>query len=402
MYVNKKRFENNLMKIGKIGQNSNGGIDRTAFSDNYYKGVEELVKLFKKAKLKVKIDKIGNVIAKREGKDETLPSIIIGSHLDTVPNGGIFDGTLGVISGLECINMLNDNNEITKHPIEIIAFNAEEGSDMGGTFGSRIMMGNQDLDDNHLLDKINNYNLSPNDLIESKRETNKMAAYLELHIEQGLKLKNTNCPIGIVKGIVGITRYRIIINGQSNHAGTTAMDNRKDSVMGAAHLIKYIEEVALSQGDPFVATIGDIKVYPGVVNVIPNKVDMLLEFRDLDQSKIEKVLDKVRYYIEQNLKRLEISFEELIIKPPIELDKKIINILKQSSEELKLNYVELSSGAGHDAKAMAKNIPTGMIFVPSNDGRSHCKEEWTDLDDCINGVKLLYNTLLKLDEDIHN
>lgn len=399
MFVNRSRFKENLFKIGKIGENAAGGIDRIAFSEKYYLAADKLKNLMIEADMKVKIDRIGNIIAKRKGKNNSLPSIIIGSHLDTVPNGGIFDGNLGVIAGLECINILNDNNIETEHPIEIIAFNAEEGSEMGGTFGSRAMMGNINLNDKSIEEKLKKYDLYIEDLKEVQRNKSNMAAYLELHIEQGLNLVKNNCSIGIVDGIAGIMRYKITALGESDHAGTTSMLSRKDALTGAVKLINYIEKHAIKVGEPFVATIGDINVFPGAVNVIPEKVEILLEFRDSKQDRINSALDEVKKFAEK-IKKIKFDFEKIVNKPPVKLDKNVINILQKTCDDMDTNYINITSGAGHDAKVMADNIPTGMIFVPSVKGKSHCKDEWTELKDCYKGTELLYNSLLSLDKNI--
>ncbi|HKL13541.1 MAG TPA: M20 family metallo-hydrolase [Halanaerobiales bacterium] len=399
MLVNKSRFKENLFHIGKIGENENGGIDRIAFSESYYAAADELKNLMVKAKMDVKIDKIGNIIAKKKGENNSLPSIIIGSHLDTVPNGGLFDGNLGVIAGLECVNILNDNNIKTEHPIEIIAFNAEEGSDMGGTFGSRAMMGNVNLKDNKLKENLKKYDLKTEDLKEVKRDKGSIASYLELHIEQGLNLIDNNFQIGIVDKIAGIMRYKITVWGESDHAGTTSMLNRKDALTGAVKLINLIEKYAHEVGEPFVATIGDLKVFPGAVNVIPEKVELLLEFRDAKQDRIEDALKQTKKFT-QKIKNIKFEFDKIVIKPPIQLDKNIINILQRSCNNMDTDYMNLTSGAGHDAKVMAKSIPTGMIFVPSVEGKSHCRDEWTELKDCYKGTEVLYSSVLAIDNNI--
>ena len=204
--VNLERLKKNIIGVGEIGKNEEGGITRLAFSKEYYEAVDILVKLFKEQDLEVTVDEIGNVIGKRKGSRK-LPSIMIGSHMDTVKNGGILDGNLGVMAALECICIMNDKKIYTNHPIEIVGFNAEEGSEMGGTFGSRVMLGKQDLDDTRLPNKLNNYNLTIESLKNSIKDISQIKAFLELHIEQGGFLDRNNLQIGVVNGITGITMY---------------------------------------------------------------------------------------------------------------------------------------------------------------------------------------------------
>ena len=250
MNINLERVKKNLLSLGEIGKNSEGGITRLGFSHEYYEAARILEALMKEQGLEVEVDKIGNVIGRREGNQD-LPAIVIGSHLDTVKNGGLYDGCLGIIAGLECICILNDSKITTNHPIEVIAFNAEEGSEMGGTFGSRVMVGNQNLSEVNLSEKLDNYDLRIDDLKESIRDPKEIKAFLELHIEQGGFLDSNNLPIGVVNGITGITRYAINIKGEANHAGTTLMDMRKDAMTMAAKLITKINEISIGIGNPF-------------------------------------------------------------------------------------------------------------------------------------------------------
>jgi len=396
MKINKQRIKNNLTAIGEIGKNKNGGITRLAFSSDYYKAVDSLKNLMEKANLQINQDNIGNVFGKRSGKYDSFPSIMLGSHLDTVKNGGLFDGTLGVIAGLECLNILNEQNISTNHPIELAAFNAEEGSEMGGTFGSRVMIGLQDPSEKALQSRLKNYDLTSADLKNSIRDIDKIKAFLELHVEQGVVLDRNEIPIGIVNGIAGITRYKIIVKGETNHAGTTPMNLRKDALTAAANLITKIEKIATSFTEPFVATVGKINVSPGAVNVIPGKVEMVLEMRDLEQDKIDLAIEKFKTEAKK-IENAKIVFNKMIQKPPVETDNKIQNIIEKACNDNNISYKFMASGAGHDAKEIARKIPSGMIFVPSKDGKSHCPEEWTNWDDIYRGVEVLLNTILLLD-----
>lgn len=397
MNINLTRLKSNILKIGEIGRKKGEGITRLAFSDVYYKASDVFKDLMKDAELKVKTDRLGNVFGKREGENNDLPSIMIGSHMDTVKNGGLFDGNLGVNAALECIYVLEENNIKTKHPIEIVSFNAEEGSEMGGTFGSRVMVGLQDPLENGLADKLKKYGLTLNDVKSSIRNTSDIKAFLELHIEQGGDLFSKDIPIGIVKGIAGITRYRISALGEANHAGTTPMNLRKDAMMGASKLMVEIEKIAKNIGAPFVATIGVADVFPGAINIIPGRVELILEMRDLNQERIEKAVNKIKKSA-QSIGEVDFKFELLINKPPVKTSRRIVQCIEEACIDKNIPYQIMASGAGHDAKAIANKVPTGMIFVPSKDGKSHCPDEWTDWEDIKKGTEILLDTIIRLDK----
>lgn len=397
MSVNMKRLKSNLLKTGEIGRIKGEGITRLAFSDEYYKASRILVELMKDAELHVKIDDLGDVFGRREGRNKDLPSIMIGSHMDTVRNGGLFDGNLGVIAALECMYVLKENKVKTKHPIEMVSFNAEEGSELGGTFASRVMVGLQDPLENGLVEKLEKYGLTIDNVKNSIKKVDEIGAFIELHIEQGGNLFNKNIPIGIVEGITGVTRYKINVIGDANHSGTTPMNLRKDAAVGASRLMLEIESIAKNIGTPFVATIGVINVYPGAVNVIPGRVELILELRDMNQERIEKVVNDIKK-VGKSIKEVAFEFELLINKPPVKTDKKIVECIEKCCIDKNITYQIMASGAGHDAKAIANKIPTGMIFVPSQDGKSHCPEEWTDWNHIKAGVEILLDTIIQLDE----
>lgn len=395
MKINLERIKRNLVSVGEIGKNSSGGITRLAFSKEYFDAVNALKDLFYEQGLRVEVDRIGNVIGRFEGKDD-LPAIVIGSHLDTVKNGGLFDGALGVIAALECVSVLKENNIITNHPIEIIAFNAEEGSEMGGTFGSRVMVGKQDLSEPSLPKKLMNYNLTIDDLKQSVRETDKIKVFLELHIEQGGFLEKNKLSIGVVNGITGITRYGINIKGETNHAGTTPMDIRKDALTMASKLVIKIDEISRDIGKPFVSTIGQLTLKPGAVNVIPGEVELVLEMRDMDKGKIDYAINEIKKYTD-SIQDYQFEYQFLIDKPCVKTDSKIAEIIRQNCINRGIKYEVMPSGAGHDAKEIAAKVSTGMIFVPSKDGRSHCPEEFTEWEDIDTGVQVLFDTILNID-----
>ena len=398
MKINGKRIENNLLTVGMIGEDPTGGVTRSGFSKEYYEAVNELIKLFEKEELNVEVDGVGNVIGRREGNHD-LPAIMIGSHLDTVKNGGLLDGALGVFAALECIVTLNENNYKTNHPIEIVAFNAEEGSEMGGTFGSRVVVGKQNIEEKNLEKKLSKYDLTIEDILKSQRNPDDIKAFLELHIEQGGYLEDRNLSIGVVDGIAGITRYGIKIKGEANHAGTTPMDLRKDALTMAAKLLLKIDEVAQSIGRPFVATVGQLCIKPNAVNVIPGEIELVLEMRDMNRDNIEYAITEIKKFANE-MEAFDFVIELLIDKPNVDTDSKIMKTIEKVCLDNEIDYDIMSSGAGHDAKEMAAKVPIGMIFVPSKDGKSHCPEEYTSWEEIEVGAQVLFDTLIGLDSDV--
>lgn len=398
MDINSERLRNNLNTIGEIGRKPKQGIFRAAFSNEYYSSLEELKKLMLKAGLNIRIDGIGNIFGTREGKKPELPKILVGSHLDTVINGGLYDGCFGIIGALELINYLNDNNIRTDHSIEIAAFNSEEANILGGTFGSRAVIGLIDFNDKNIIENISKYNLTGKDIKDSKIDINNVLSFIELHIEQGSLLDSNNIQIGVVNGIFGIRRYKIIVSGEANHSGTTPMRLRKDALVGAAETIIKINEMAKDYDEKLVATIGLINNFPNAENVIPGNVEMVLEIRSLD----EKLMDDFVENITNDFNSINIcskNIKPLIKKSATLLDKNIMKMTEEACKKLNIEYQVMSSGAGHDAKTFAKVVPTGMVFIPSKDGKSHCPREYSSMEDIEAGIKVLIETVLNIDNE---
>lgn len=397
MRVNLGRLKRNLTNVGGVGRVSTGGISRTAYSKEYFQAVNKLGKLMRDENLEVTVDRVGNIFGKRDGRHD-LPSIMVGSHLDTVKNGGLFDGALGVMAALECISILNERQIVTNHPIEIVGFSAEESSEIGGTFGSRSLVGRHNYEEPGLSEKLNKYKLTIEDLRASLRDTKNIKAFLELHIEQGERLDKEGIPIGIVSHIVGTSRYQITIKGEANHAGTSPMDLRNDALVAASRLILQINEMAKKMGSPFVATVGQLSIEPGALNVIPGKVKLDLEMRDTDQERLESAIGQIRGFTKL-MKGYEFRFDQISSKPPVKTSPYISKLIERICKDKGVNHKIMASGAGHDAKVLADFIPTGMIFVPSKEGKSHCPEEFTQWEHIELGTGLLLNTILELDKE---
>ena len=398
MKINMKRLMSNLHEIGEIGKTEEG-YNRIEFSREYFRAAETFLDKLKKLGLKAWIDEVGNVIGEKAGRYPELPYIIIGSHLDTVKNGGLYDGNLGVMCALECMELLAENETVTDHTIRIAAFNAEEGLRLGGTFGSIAVFGTGNIEKENNLEELPEVGLTMENIRNSKWEENKIGAYLELHIEQGDQLFKKGKTIGIVNGIVGIERYRIKINGESNHGGTTSMESPKDAVKTAGELIKYMYSLCEKYPHPFVFTIGDIKISPACYNVIPEYAELFVEIRDLKRENIYSFIADIKEF-SKRYKDTETEFIHVLEKYPYVLDENIRNIIEKVCIKNNISYMELSSGAGHDAMCVPEDKPAAMIFVPSENGISHNKMEFTSESDIEMGTLTMFETLLEMDKQI--
>lgn len=404
--VNSQRLEQRITALAEFGKNAHGGLDRVAFSDADIRGRKYLISLMKDAGLDVRVDEAGNIIGHREGQEPDLPPIMFGSHSDTVPDGGKYDGALGVLGAIECAQVLNEQNIQTKHPLEVVVFTDEEG----GLVGSRAMTGTLTLDALEVVSHskktirqgIIDLGGNPEKLDRVARKEGDIKAFLEIHIEQGKILETKNIDIGVVEGIVGISWWNVTIEGFSNHAGTTPMDMRQDALLAASHLIIAVNRVVTSVSGRQVGTVGRIKAEPGAPNVIPGKVVMSLELRDLSGEKIQSLYEKIEKEAQTIAQQTDtqISFSSIdAMAIPAPTDPRIRKYIDESAKELGLSTLYMPSGAGHDAQDMAKIAPTGMIFIPSVGGISHSPKEYSRPEDIVNGVNVLLHTILKIDQE---
>jgi len=399
-----QRIETRMNQLATYGANTPGVMKRVAFSDGDIQARKYITGLMQAAGLTVTTDAAGNIFGRKKGKDNSLPYVAFGSHVDAVPNGGIYDGDLGVIGAIECIDILNQNHIETVHPLEVIMFTDEEE----GLIGSRAMTGHLPADelnnkmncDKTLRQGINDVGGNADELDKAKIERGSIAAFIELHIEQGDNLETGNTNIGIVEGIVGMKPYTITINGKANHAGTTPMKLRKDALLTAAKLIIAINEAALSMDGRQVATVGQIFVTPGGANVIPGKAIMSLDLRDLSAGKMDLLFNIIKHKADSvaQLNGTVITFIPKEVKEPVKTDKEIQLMIAKAAEELNLTAKYLPSGALHDTQDMAKLAPAAMIFVPSKNGISHSPDEYTSPEDMKNGINVLYKTILEADQ----
>ena len=404
--VNEQRILTRINELAKFGRDNNNRGYRVAYTQGDIDGRTWFMQLMKNAGLHPTIDSAGNIIGKRNGKNPSLKPIAFGSHIDMVPDGGNYDGTLGSISALEVIEVLNEQKVLTAHPLEVLIFANEEG----GLIGSRAMVGQltpeglQQLSQSGVMMAagIKAIGGNPDDIQGAIRKKGDLHAFLELHIEQGGILENENLPIGVVEGIVGILDCEVTIEGFANHAGTTPMKLRKDALLAASKLVIAVNEVINGVPGSQVGTVGKIQAQPGAYNVVPGNVTLGLEIRDLSWDKIEQLLSKIEQRAAQiaNETKTKIMFirEASFSKPALTapyLQKKINNC----AAALGLKTKVMPSGAGHDSQQIAAIAPVGMIFVPSVGGVSHSPNEFTKASDMTNGANVLLQTILSIDRE---
>jgi N-carbamoyl-L-amino-acid hydrolase len=404
--VNSKRIESRIFELAKFGVDEKGRSYRVAYTKGDIEGRAWFIELMKKAGLNPTIDAAGNIIGKRKGKNASLKPIAFGSHIDMVPDGGNYDGTLGSISALEVIEILNENNVVTEHPLEVIIFANEEG----GTIGSIAMVGH--LTAEGLKQKsqsgltqaegIKALGGNPDNIQSVKRSKGDIHAWIELHIEQGGILEKEKIQIGVVEGIVGIVHWEVTVEGFANHAGATPMNLRQDALLAASKFVIAVNEVVNSVQGTQVGTVGKIAIQPGAYNVIPGKVVLGLEIRDLNAAKIEmlfKEIEKRAATIATDTKT-KISFERQANESkPALTDKKLQQIINTSAKALGFTTKFMQSGAGHDSQEIAGIAPAAMIFIPSIGGISHSPKEFSTATDMANGANVLLQTILKIDKE---
>src|ERR1044072_7958151 len=401
--VNGQRIMDHILALSEFGKNPQGGASRVAYSDADKQGREYVLGLLRDAKLDVVIDSAGNLIGRRAGIAGNLKPLLIGSHIDTVPEGGNYDGVVGSMGAIEVAQTLAENNVKTLHPLEVVIFQNEEG----GLIGSRAMDGElteRELDlvsrsGKTIREGIKFIGGDVAKLAEVRRLKGDIAAYLELHIEQGGILDTEKINIGVVEGIVGINWWDVTIEGFANHAGTTAMNNRQDALLAAAKFIEAVNRVVTSVPGRQVGTVGRINALPGAPNVIPGKVVLSLELRDLDAAKINMLFEKIQAEAQKiaSESKTKFDFKEINVNIPAPTDPRIRSMISDAARHLGLTTKQMPSGAGHDAQDMARLGPVGMIFIPSIGGISHSPKEFSRPQDIENGANVLLAALLKVD-----
>src|SRR5712691_4660418 len=403
MKIDRRRLEQSIEDLGRIGQTPRGGLTRLALTDEDKRGRDWMVARMREAGLEVTIDQMGNIFGRRRGA-EPLPPVLMGSHVDSVPTGGKYDGQLGVLCGLETIRALNDQRIRTRHPVTLVIFTNEEGARFQpAMIASGVMAGKIALEDAYnardkdglrLVDELERIGyLGPEPCVARP-----IRAYLELHIEQGPFLEEEKLSVGVVEGIVAISWSRLTIHGVQDHAGPTPMRIRHDALVAAADVISGVRGIARTLGGDVVTTVGNLTVAPNIVNAIPRRVTMSIDMRDPKTETLDRgreLLDRVvREACEREGVRYELEHYWQVPYTPFASD--VIAAVERAATAIGARWRRIRSGAGHDAQYMAAIGPTGMIFVPSHDGRSHCEEEFTAIEDIEDGANTLLLAALAL------
>lgn len=404
-----ERIKKDIENVTKITSTPNMGCTRFSYSKEDSEVRAYLIKEMRDIGLSIKVDGVGNIRAKYIDNNGDKPSIMMGSHIDTVSNGGKFDGLTGVVAALEVIRVIREKSIKLKNPIELIIFAEEEGSNFGITMlGSKALIGSYGVKELQKIkndDGINSYQIMKDfgldvDSIENEVLKKKdVKAMIELHVEQGGILDSSKVPIGIVEAIVGMRAYKITLKGIPNHAGSTPMNLRNDPMVGASEIITYLKEVAKEKALPStVATVGKIHCQPNVSNVIPGEIEFYADIRDVEKKGIEIVSNELTNKIKEVEEKYELeSMIELVGESDcVKLSSKIANIIEKTALEKKYQFMRINSGAVHDSAMLTEITDVGMIFVPSINGRSHCPEENTKFEDIKLGCDLLLGTVIKI------
>jgi N-carbamoyl-L-amino-acid hydrolase len=397
--IDQRELLDDLEQLARIGATGDGGVHRPAFSSADFEARDWVEAKMRNLGMSVRRDEAANSIAALPGSERQLPVVATGSHTDTVPHGGRYDGALGIVAALACVRAIRRAGIVLRHSLELINFAAEEAAVSPGTFGSRAMAGliapehlrHTAWDGKPLADHLRDAGIDPDSLRQAARPATSLGAYVELHIEQGTVLEERRAEIGIVEGIVGIRRYTVTVQGVAAHAGTAPMDKRQDALVDAASFVLDVRRIALEQ--VVTATVGSLIVSPGASNVVPGRVELSIDLRSLD----ERHLDSAEAELNAQIARRHGRLERVSAKPPVQASPLIMECVREVCSTLGFSATTLPSGAGHDAGPMASLAHQGMIFVPSEGGISHSPHERTSALACQQGAEVLLRTLLLLD-----
>jgi N-carbamoyl-L-amino-acid hydrolase len=409
VHVNGTRLRDLLVALSRFGANPEGGVSRLGFSKEDQAARGWLLERMREAGLEVWVDAAANIHGRRPGSDPARPVLLFGSHIDSVPRGGNYDGDVGSMGALEVMLALRDEKAVTRHPLEMVVWSNEEGVHYGkGLFGSRAAARGPDPGELEAKDEqgvalsewLRRYGLNPARIAEARLDPRAVAAYLELHIEQGPYLERAGVQIGVVEGIVGIDRYHVTVEGFANHAGTTPMDERKDALVAAAGLVQAVREEVMARPGRQVGNVGWMQVSPGAPNVVPGLVRLPVELRDLRREVIDDMAARVRARAEAIARAagVTVTVERYSTDEPAPTDAALRDLIESEARAAGYTTQRMPSGAGHDAQSLGRaGIPIGMIFVPSEGGVSHSPRERTTWEDCARGAEVLYRTLRALD-----
>jgi allantoate deiminase len=408
MPVNKDRLVHRLKSLGQAGATSAGGVTRLAYSPAYRQAEEMIRDWLTEAGLDVRADAVGNMIGRREGKAREQPCLMLASHIDSVVNGGQFDGALGVLSAIEVAHAFSEDGVLLDRTLELVVFVDEEGARWGdGLFGSRAMTGQLpaaaldrvDRQQVSRAEAMKDWGLDPTRSAEAARDPSEIGAYLELHIEQGAVLESRAIPIGVVDAIAGPLFLTARLYGRADHAGATPMGElRRDALTGAAEVILAAETVARATSPNCVATVGRVEAVPGAANVIPGEVVLTLDIRDIDARARDLAEAAIRQEIDAICQRRHLTFtvEELQRTEPVTTSPVVIEAISAACARLGLQCLHLPSGAAHDAQLMTRMADVGMIFVRCRAGISHSPQEYVTPDDALLGAQVMYQAARRL------
>jgi N-carbamoyl-L-amino-acid hydrolase len=402
--LNAVRLNRHLKELSAFGANPQGGVSRVAFSDADRAGRAFAIDRMRAAGLDPHVDFAGNIFGRRPGTGTALKPILFGSHIDSVPEGGNYDGTVGSLAAIEVAQTLQETGVRTRHPIEVVIWANEEG----GLYGSRAVSGqlsapelkNRAWSGKTIEEGMTFLGGTPARVSEVRRQRGDLATYLELHIEQGGNLEREALNIGVVEGIVGIRQWNVTVTGMQNHAGTTPMDQRRDALLATARFVDMVNRVVRVEPGRQVGTVGRLEAFPGAPNVIAGRVTATLELRDIDSAKIQRLFAA----IESEARRIgeatgtAFEFAGRHENVPAPSDPAIRQIIADVAKELGYSTRVMPSGAGHDAQAMAQLGPMGMIFIPSIGGISHSPKEFSTAEDIERGARVLMGAVLQADK----
>jgi N-carbamoyl-L-amino-acid hydrolase len=402
--VNGARLSAHLADLSKFGANPKGGVSRVAYTPADLEGRVYVTGLMQDAGLETHVDLAGNIVGARPGSDASLRPLILGSHIDSVPAGGNYDGDVGSLAAIEIAQSLKERRIALRHPLEVIVFQNEEG----GTVGSRALgegltpaqLGAVAQSGKTIGEGIRLLGGNPGRISEARRRTGDIAGYFELHIEQGGRLEREKTDIGVVEGIVGILHSEVTIDGFANHAGATPMDQRHDAMLSAGRFIEKVNQVVTGMPGSQVGTVGWIRAEPGAYNVIPGRVTLGLEVRDLDEQKFTAIFRQLQKEADSigAMNQTRFTFSEPSIVHPSLTDVRMRKVIDDAARSMGLSTKSMPSGAGHDAQEIARIAPAGMIFIPSVRGISHSPEEFSRPGDIENGANVLLRAALAFDK----
>lgn len=419
-----QRIKEDLVQLGDFGREESvrvtrrehldpeHGFTRPLGSEANKKARDFIVKRMKAAGIEVKIDTVGNIFGRMEGVNPHQKAVLSGSHLDTVPNGGMFDGALGVVTALEAVRRLKERGFENKRPIEVVVFTGEEGSSFRvGLLGSSVLAGKLSVDE--ALHLQNKQGITLEEVLERigykgsyERKLDDVEFFIEMHIEQGPILHSEHIPVGIVERIAGITWLFATIQGSANHAGTTPMKMRQDTLVAASKIVRLVnkraKEMVTTLDSSTVGTVGELEVYPNTPNIIPGKVNLGIDIRDVKKKNIDILVGEVIEALRTLGKKqdVQVKIDTPIRHLPTSLSREVITTIERVADQLEISNKRMNSGAGHDAQNMAAKTKAGMIFLPSVNGISHAPMEWTDWKDIERGTRVLTETLKHLSQKI--